>query len=238
MKTVYLKIVLFFLALPSSYVFAGVCDYVPAMLCADFQDLKPLEGWFSLDQSLVEAAERQHGPSAGQRFHDWQQLIEDGKNLPENAKLEAVNSFFSRNIFFQEDIVNWGKDDYWATPFDTLAKGGGDCEDFAIGKYFTLIAMGIDQSKLRIAYVQATRQNLSHMVMLYLEGQNLNPLVLDNLTARIDPVRERMDLAPIYYFNESSLWKLDRNWSAKRISRAGALNLWADLHRRLLVKSR
>ena len=46
-------------------------------------------------------------------------------------------------------------DDYWASPLETLDKGRGDCEDYAIAKYFSLLAAGVPVARLRLVYVRA-----------------------------------------------------------------------------------
>ena len=58
---------------------------------------------------------------------------------------------------FIDDIIHWNKVDYWATPIEFLASHGGDCEDFAIAKYFTLIQLGIPEEQLTLTYVKALR---------------------------------------------------------------------------------
>ena len=50
-----------------------------------------------------------------------------------------------------------------------LARGEGDCEDFAIAKYFTARTLGVPDNKLRITYVYIKRRwkpNEAHMVLL------------------------------------------------------------------------
>jgi len=68
----------------------------------------------------------------------WQQMLGSARGLTEMRQLEVVNDFFNRQIPFVEDIVHWRQHDYWATPMETLTSNGGDCEDLAIAKYFTL----------------------------------------------------------------------------------------------------
>ncbi|BBN52020.1 hypothetical protein TRE132_01450 [Pseudomonas chlororaphis subsp. aurantiaca] len=53
------------------------------------------------------------------------------------------------------------------TPVEALWKGAGDCEDYAIAKYFSLRHLGVSSDKLRITYVKALRQNRAHMVLTY-----------------------------------------------------------------------
>lgn len=36
--------------------------------------------------------------------------------------------------------------DYWATPYEFLARDKGDCEDYVIAKYFALLHLGIKKN--------------------------------------------------------------------------------------------
>ncbi|MBK7656351.1 MAG: transglutaminase-like cysteine peptidase [Betaproteobacteria bacterium] len=80
----------------------------------------------------------------------------------------------------------WGQVDYWATLLDTASKNAGDCEDFAIAKYVSLINSGMDENKLRLTYVlarvQSNGKSISepHMVLAYYPDPGAEPLILDN----------------------------------------------------------
>ena len=195
---------------------------------------KKVEGWLQLHPIVLEKIEYKYGPAARQRFVDWQKLMAEGKSMAEQDKLREVNYFFNRNILFANDIVLWLKDDYWATPLELLCKGAGDCEDFAIAKYFTLLEVGVDESKLRITYVKALNLNLPHMVLTYYENPQADPLVLDNLTSNISSATERTDLLPVYSFNGTSLWINKLKGSGRRVGDGERLDVWADLNRRML----
>ena len=195
---------------------------------------KQVEGWLQLHPIVLEKIEHKYGPAARQRFVDWQKLMAEGKSMAEQDKLREVNYFFNRNILFANDIVLWLKEDYWATPLELLCKGAGDCEDFAIAKYFTLLEVGVEESKLRITYVKALKLNLPHMVLTYYENPQADPLVLDNLTSNISSATERTDLLPVYSFNGTNLWINKLKGSGRRVSDGQRLDVWADLNRRML----
>ena len=192
--------------------------------------------WLPLQPVMLDKIERKYGAEARQRFVDWQQLMVTGKTLPEQDKLQHVNDFFNRHIGFSSDLVVWLKNDYWATPVELLAKGAGDCEDFSIAKYFTLIETGVDESKLRITYVKALQLNLPHMVLTYFESPQAVPLVLDNLMPNIRSATERSDLLPVYSFNGSSLWLAKIKENGQPVGNADRLTMWADLKQRILEK--
>ena len=204
-----------------------------AVIRAFFLEPNKVEGWLQLQPIMLERIEHKYGPAARQRFVDWQKLMAAGKMIPEQDKLQLVNDFFNRNIQFADDLVVWLKNDYWATPVELLAKGAGDCEDFSIAKYFTLIEIGVDESKLRITYVKALKLNLPHMVLSYFGAPKAVPLVLDNLKQNISSATDRSDLLPVYSFNGTSLWLAKIKGSGQPVGNADRLNLWADLKRRM-----
>lgn len=174
-----------------------------------------------------------YGPAAGERFRQWRQLV----NQPpadELARLQAANSFFNRQQTFVDDPILWQQQDYWATVPEFLGAGGGDCEDFAISKFFTLLEMGVDESKLRITYVKALQLNQFHMVLAYYPTADSEPLILDNLIDEIRRAGKRTDLKPIYSFNGASLWLARAQGSGQRVGGSDKLGLWQSLRQRML----
>jgi predicted transglutaminase-like cysteine proteinase len=154
------------------------------------------------------------------------------------AKLRRVNEFFNRRIGFADDREVWGQSDYWATPMETLAKGRGDCEDFTIAKYFTLLEAGIPGDKLRLVYVKARIGGPSssivqaHMVLAYYATPDAEPLVLDNLITDIRPASRRPDLTPVFSFNSQGIWQGASGGSAPSAGGLGRLSRWQDLLQR------
>lgn len=165
-----------------------------------------------------------------QRIAEWHRLMEEKRDVPEMEKLAAVNSFFNQ-LEFVDDLHHWGKDDYWATPREMLASNGGDCEDFATAKYFTLRQLDIPDHKMRLNYVKSLRLKQPHMVLTYYAEPTADPLVLDNLVTRILVASQRLDLIPVYSFNGQGLW-LTRKQSSEHVGGAERLSLWQDLQSR------
>ncbi|MBK6974629.1 MAG: transglutaminase-like cysteine peptidase [Sterolibacteriaceae bacterium] len=163
----------------------------------------------------------------------WIRLLADARNLPESEKLKAVNDFVNRNIRFEDDQMLWGQSDYWATPLETLSAGAGDCEDFSIAKYFTLKAIGIPTSRLRLIYVRAqsggptSGMSQAHMVLAYYPSPDSQPLVLDNLISEIRPASRRADLSPIFSFNSDGIWA--GTGAGETSHETSRLSRWRDL---------
>ena len=172
-------------------------------------------------------------PDAGeQRIARWRALVKEEQAAPESEKLETVNRFFNQ-LEFVDDRVLWGREDYWATPFEMLRKNGGDCEDFAIGKYFTLRQLRVPDQRLRLTYVKSLTLNKPHMVVSYYSAPDVEPLLLDSLVPIILPATKRDDLVPVYSFNGEGLWLAKRRAEGQRVGDADRLSLWQDLLHRL-----
>lgn len=185
------------------------------------------EPGFAVGDRTLLWAEKYYGVAARNRLLDWQDLIrsQDDDDL---TKLNKINKFFNK-IKFIDDNAHWGQDDYWATPTEFLASGGGDCEDFAIAKFFTLITLGIAEQQLTLTYVTALRLNMPHMVLTYYPAPNLEPLILDNLIDTIEPSSQRTDLLPVYSFNTSDLWAAKIRGQGQRLGIAHRIRPWREL---------
>jgi predicted transglutaminase-like cysteine proteinase len=109
----------------------------------------------SLDETRMLQTARALGTPAVEGLIAWQKMHNAAGSKPEITKISVVNNFFNQRTRFVDDVVAWGQPDYWATPLETLFKGAGDCEDYAIAKYFTLLALGIPPARLRLIYVRA-----------------------------------------------------------------------------------
>lgn len=185
------------------------------------------ESDFIISDRTLHWAEAHYGASASARLLAWQELLRshDDDDL---IKLKKTNLFFNK-IKFIDDYAHWGKNDYWATPTEFLASGGGDCEDFAIAKYFTLMTLGIAEKQLTLTYVKALSLNLPHLVLTYYPAPDMEPLILDNLVDSIKPSSERTDLVPVYSFNTSGLWEAKIRGQGERLGAGRRIRPWREL---------
>ena len=162
----------------------------------------------ALDSAKLLQASQRQGPAAVQRTQ-WllQEMAEVGSD--EMAKLQAINTFFNRQIQYRDDRDVWGLVDYWSSPMELLGRGSGDCEDYAIAKFFSLVSLGVTPAKMRLVYVRAQNAGVvqAHMVLAYYPEPNAEPLILDNLITDIRPASRRPDLAPVFSFNAEGLWQ-------------------------------
>ena len=183
-------------------------------------------------ERLIQRIERENGPEAAARVSLWFALIEQGKSAPDPERLRLANNFFNAARFTTDPAV-WQQQDYWATPIEFLIKDAGDCEEFAIAKYFTLSRMGIAEDALRITYVKALTLDQPHMVVAWYQTPAADPLILDNIEPRILPASQRPDLIPVYSFNGSDLWLARNRREQIRSGDAATLSHWQQLRERL-----
>jgi predicted transglutaminase-like cysteine proteinase len=100
-------------------------------------------------------------------------------------------------------MVNWHVPDYWETPGEFLARGG-ECKDYAVIKYYSLVRLGFSPDDLRIVVLNDTNINAFHAVLaVRLDG---GVWLLDNQLQQVVPMDVAVQYAPIYSLNEHGWW--------------------------------
>lgn len=160
------------------------------------------------NERLKSTAQKKYGTKGIQNVEKWLATLAALQAVPEEQQLKEINDFWNRVALAGEDIHIWGVEDYWATPLETLGRAAADCEDYVIGKYFSLIRLGVPAAKLRLIYVRAqvAGSSIAHMVLGYYATPDAEPLLLDNLTGLIRPASQRPDLTPVFSFNSEGVY--------------------------------
>lgn len=187
--------------------------------------------------ALVEAGAKP-GKQAKERLRHWFAFINAHRGESELKLIELVNQYFNKLGFIDDENL-WHQSDYWATPYEVLSEGAGDCEDHAIAKYFTLRRLGIPEEKLKITYVrvksksfQANNHVYEHMVLLYLPGANEDAIVLDNLAKEIMHVSVNTQYELGYSFNTQGVWVWADNTHAVAYGGPDIIENWRNLRQR------
>ena len=170
------------------------------------------------------------GQPAIVRLQAWFALLERQQARPVPYQLQAINDFWNVQLLSADDKQLWKNEDHWATPLESLGKGAGDCEDYVIGKYFSLRKLGVPARQMRFVYVRArlggvgSTRSVAHMVLGFYARAQEEPLVLDNLVGSIQKASQRADLTPVFSFDAESIY-VDgaRSASSERINRWQAL---------------
>jgi predicted transglutaminase-like cysteine proteinase len=132
-------------------------------------------------------------------------LVKSLDNLPMTDQLKLVRQS-EKDLPYVEDMKNYDKTDYWATPYEMLSKGSGDAEDYAILSYFALRAAGVPAQALRIIAVRIkTLGGIGHAILAV--NTTPEPEVLDNRVGL--PVRAALtarEFQPAIGVNEDHWW--------------------------------
>jgi len=198
--------------------------------------LTPASKVYNLSTKKFNSITSKYGQKAKKRVEIWDKVVQNAKGKDTLKKLKAVNDFWNK-IKYRRDKAHWGKKDYWASPFEFLGTGAGDCEDYAIAKYYTLRKLGIPEKKLRITYVKLLRKRTkyeeAHMVLTYYHKPGATPIVLDNINKKLKLASKRKDLRPVYSFNATGLWQAkNKGRTSKRVGKNNLRN-WKSLMSRI-----
>ena len=197
----------------------------------------------SVTAGLADRYAKLFGRSAKQKLNNWQKFMQSpdsgggpaGRMTDASRMLDRVNDFVNR-VPWKSDIEHWRVVDYWATPAETFASNGGDCEDFVIAKYFALKELGMPIGQLRLVYVRTPLSSDAHMVLAYYAKPEATPLILDNLNGRIVPATERPDLTPVYSFNDEDLTFAEGGTAPRGKFDPVQIRQWKDLRDRLQME--
>lgn len=133
----------------------------------------------------------------------WRKTISSLKGLPAAVQLAAVNLEINSLIRYRDDSRAYGQADHWATPIEALT-GFGDCEDYAILKYMTLIELGYRDDQLKIVVVKDKTRRIGHAVLAVSIGAEIK--ILDNLARNPVQHTKISSYQPVYSVNRTGRW--------------------------------
>jgi predicted transglutaminase-like cysteine proteinase len=91
-------------------------------------------------------------------------IVDAAKLRDGRARLGEINRAINLAIRPMSDLAQYGEIDVWTSPLATLARGAGDCEDYAIAKFVALRRAGISPEDLRIVIMHDTLHGEDHAV--------------------------------------------------------------------------
>lgn len=116
-------------------------------------------------------------------------------NLPTEQKIDAVNRYVNGRVSFTEDLSQHHSADLWQSASDTLRRGRGDCEDYAIAKLQLLRDAGVAPSDLYLVIVKDLVRRADHAVLVVRTGDRM--LLLDNATDLVTDATAYQDYRPV-----------------------------------------
>lgn len=122
----------------------------------------------------------------------------NARGLDAPHMLSLVNREVNLAMRYQPDSQNWGTGDYWATPSEMARKGAGDCEDFAVAKFWMLRGLGVPADRLQIVVLSDIKRQVYHAVLVV--HDNGTSYVLDNLSETVRTDTAYPNYVPIMSF--------------------------------------
>ena len=119
-------------------------------------------------------------------------------------RLEAVNRYVNRRVEFMDDSRQYGRADVWSAANDTLRRGRGDCEDYAIAKLQMLRHAGFSDRNLYLVIVRDLVSRADHAVLVVRAADHM--FVLDNGTEKLLDSEAIRDYRPVLTFAASGTW--------------------------------
>lgn len=135
---------------------------------------------------------------AGERCLARAGLVADFVGKPRDPRelIERVNRAVNGLVSYRSDRDGYGTVDHWAGPRETLARGYGDCEDFAMLKMAVLASRGIDPRDMSLVVLRDRSRQVYHAVLaVRIDGKNL---VLDNLDRAVRRDTELAHYQPLF----------------------------------------
>lgn len=171
-------------------------------------NLVPFSKWVGAMQRFSEQQDIPDDECGTVRYHpcvigEWKDLLEETRAKPLADQLAQINDWANTHPYVV-DQLNWGVEDYWETPYEFM-EINGDCEDYAIAKYYSLRALGVSADKLRVIIVQDL--NLGGIIHAVLGVYMPDGLyILDNQSQQVLPALKIYHYRPIYGVNEAQWW--------------------------------
>lgn len=131
----------------------------------------------------------------------WANQIRPLGKLGHAQRIQAINNLVNQKAF-RRDIANFASVDHWAAPVEFLTSSG-DCEDYAILKFASLMALNIDNHDLRLVVGNITGIGSHAFLSVKLNGEEF---LLDNRTNVISAAATRLDFQPKHSMNFTHRW--------------------------------
>lgn len=159
------------------------------------------------EAARLKAEDCRSAGTAACNYREWLHFLDGLRSLPKWQQLVAVNEYINTREYIPDE-KNWGTQDHWATPGEFLARSG-DCEDFAIAKFFSLKHLGWTDDELRVAAVKDGKLGIGHAVLVaYFGGK---AWLLDNQFGDVTDLNMVRHYEPVFSINESHWWLHKKN---------------------------
>lgn len=110
----------------------------------------------------------------------WAATAEQLSAMPLRDRLARANRFVNGAISFRSDMAMTGTIDSWITPTQLFRARTGDCEDYALAKYWLLRASGVSEDDMFVMVVSDLVARAHHAYLAVRVGDGF--VLLDSRT--------------------------------------------------------
>ncbi len=119
-------------------------------------------------------------------------------------RIDAVNRYVNAHVAFISDTVQYRTPDRWSAASETLGRGRGDCEDYAIAKLQMLRVAGFADRDLYLVIVKDLVRRADHAVLVVRADGRM--LLLDSNTDGITDATKSQDYRPVLSYSAGNAW--------------------------------
>ena len=146
-----------------------------------------LEEEMEAERLVVRTCEENRASCSSRAALQFLSIIDIGRSSGGRGRLGKIN----------------GEEDVWSSPLTTLGIGAGDCEDYAIAKFFALQEAGVSPDDLRIVVLRDIFRGEDHAVVAArLDG---NWLMLDNRRMAMIEDRKMPNFQPVLLIDHGGI---------------------------------
>ena len=147
-------------------------------------------------------------PAAAQTLLD---IVAEGADHTGRARVGRINRAVNLAIRPISDEEQWGVEDRWSAPFETLQSRHGDCEDYAIVKYVALLEAGLPRADVKMVILRNLFPYEDHAaVAVRVDGQWI---ILDNRRLALVRDSDMMRSIPRFVLDENGARRFVRSHS-------------------------
>jgi predicted transglutaminase-like cysteine proteinase len=152
-------------------------------------------------------------PTNRQIVNGWFSQFDSLRTKTTEEKAIAVEKAVNAYISYRSDKDGYQLDDYLATPLETIVGKHGDCEDYAILKYYALRYLDVPAENMFMVFVPQSGPE-GHAILLVntsRPGEKPDYLNLDNHTDTSLIRESKLPYKAFYLMNETGYWVADNS---------------------------
>jgi len=134
----------------------------------------------------------------------WIEWAQGLRAQPPSERLNAINNRVNQRIRYRTDQQIHGKIDHWQAPVETVSRSVGDCEDYAILKFFLALKAGLSFNDLTIVVGRVVSTGEAHAVFVARTERGWR--MYDNRTGYVSDLGRRADMNAVYFVDLTDLW--------------------------------